>query len=254
MFESIEQTSLFLLSIFLYSVFFAWYASKNRKFDEYVHPNIFKWQIKCSLLLLGTITLFTIAVISPIFLMILEFGFAALFFDSLVINNLLLIYGLPLILVTILLSIVVWPGYLAIIPFTLGFPVLTYVSVGALQDVIFSQLIYQYIAYISFGIVPIYISLFATGRHAVDTLILRLQQAGYGDIATYMRQKSRIGFGSFMAGILFPIALFTRWIMRGTKVGRLKIALSVIFGNKYNWEKCIIVELPNMSRRWRNVS
>jgi hypothetical protein len=195
-------------------------------------------------MMLGTITLFTISFISPIFLMILEFGFAALFFHSLVMNNLLLIYGLPLILVTILLSILIWPGYLLIIPSLLCIPVFTYVSLGALQDIVFSQFIYQYITYVLVGVVPIYISLFATCRHAVDTLILRLQQAGYDDIATYMQQKSRIGFVSFMVGILFPLAFFTRWIIRGTKAGRLKITLSVTSNNKHVWEKYIIVELP----------
>jgi hypothetical protein len=245
MFESWETTGLFAISLLAYALFLYWYAAKNRKFDAYVRPRIFRWPVKFGLMLLGTIVIVTVSLLSPIITMGLESGFILLFFNSLIMNDLLQVWALSLLFLSLLLSVVIWPGYL-LIPSLLAAPIAALATSGLLSDTPFSQFLFQYAVYIIFGVVPIYISLFASGRHAVDTLILRLEEAGYADIANYMEQNSRIGLGSFILGMLLPLALFPRWIRKGAKVGKLKITLSVRPSSRVTWSKYALVELPEM--------
>lgn len=220
MYETLELAGFATLALVLYAYFFYWYVTRNRKIDVYIQPRIFDWRVKAGLLLLGTIVILVLSVTST---------FAA---DLLAVSLLLVLWpiaplvqtmSLPLLLFAGLFSVVVWPA-------------------GFWLGVVFQG----NNIYMLLGVISIYASLFISGRHAVDTLIIRLKMAGYSNEAYHLEQNGRIGLLALIAGIFLPMALFIRWIRRGTKSGTIKITLSIYQGSRTTTAWYTVVDLPEM--------
>jgi len=226
-----------VLALGLYTYFFYWFASQNKKIDIYIQPKIFNWKIKTTLLLLGTV------IILVLFQPSILFGFFGLelpLLQSLVVS---LIF-LPILLFIVLFGLVVSPGI-----FVMGWAFL-----GLVGGFMLSNLSIIYWGYVG-SVVMIFLALIVSARHAVDTLILRIKEVGYFDVADQMERSSRIGIWSFVICLLLPMALFTRFIRRATKTGVVKITLSVTPSYAYRgrdvevWnEKYTTVNLERMSQ------
>jgi len=145
---------------------------------------------------------------------------------------------IPVMLFIVLIGIVLWLGIFVMVWALLQIML----TVGLVAGNTIVQA--YYLCYILLGMFPIFLSLFISSRYAVDALIVRLRKAGYPDVADRLEANGRIGIGAFVIGVLLPTALFTRWIRRGTKIGRMKIAFSVTFGSRYAYERGVEVELP----------
>jgi hypothetical protein len=230
------------LAFGLYAYFFYWFASQNKKIDVYVQPKIFNWKIKTSLLLIGTVIM--LVLFQP-FILFGFFGFELPLLQSLAIS----LVFLPILLFIVLFGLVVGPGI-----FVLGWAFL-----GFMGMFMFSSLSIVYWGYVG-SVVMIFLALFVSARHAVDTLILRVKEIGYFDVAYQMERSSRIGIGSFILCLLLPTALFTRFIRRATKTGLVKITLSVTPSHAYRgrdvevWsERYTTVNLERMSHSFEEV-
>lgn len=223
--ESVEYLGLFVLVSISYAYFFYWFASRNKKIDVYIQPKIFNWKIKTALLLLGTI----IILIPVIFLGIVA-G-----------NQIPFIVELYLIF---LLALVIYPGIF--IPIFLLGGGLLFMNLSGLLGLLY----WSY----AVAIVMILLALFVSARHAVDTLILRIKEVGYSDVANHMENHSKIGIGSFFIFLVLPVALFTRCIRRGTKTGMVKITLSVTPSGNDRWvQRWTTVNLEKMSESHQEV-
>lgn len=220
MYETLELVGLSALALFLYAYFFYWYATRNRKIDVYVQPHIFDWRVKTGLLLVGTVLILVLSVTSSI---IADLLIVSLMLVLWPIAPLIQTINLPLLLFTGLFSLVVWPA-------------------GIWLGLVFqgSNI------FMLLGGVLIYFSLFISGRHAVDTLIIRLKMAGHSREADHLEQNGRIGLLALMVGIFLPMALFTRWIRRGTKTGTIKITLAIYQGSRTTTSWYTVVDLPEM--------
>jgi len=228
-----------LVSSLLYAVFILWFVSKNKKIDVYVQPRIFKWPVKTILLILGTA--FTVLLFQPGILIgallgqtiepITQFAFIELIYLSMV-------------LFVVLFGLVVWPGMFLLIMLFLSL-MLTNTT---------AQMFYY--SYVFLGMIPIYLSLLASSRQAVDTLILRIKEAGNFQVASHLEEKGRIGPLGFILGMMGP-ALPVRWLRRGTKVGAVKITLSVNVrdraSTRYITEKYTTVTLERMNNNTEEV-
>lgn len=241
--ETIEYLSLTILAIVLYVYFFYWFASKNKKIDVYIQPKIFIWKIKTSLLLSGTIIILVIS--QPTIFFSIVGSIEILFVQSLALS---LIF-LPILLFLALLGFVIYPGI-----FVLGSAAL-----GLVGGLVFPQLTMIYWSY-TVATTMIFLSLFVSARHAVDTLILRIKEIDDFDIVYHMENNSRIGIGSFILCLLLPTALFIRFILRATKTGVVKITLSVapsrmdrVRGEQVWAEKWTTVNLEKMSENHQEV-
>jgi hypothetical protein len=241
--ETVEYLGFLALALALYAYFFYWFASKNRKVDVYIQPKLFRWQIETTLLLLGTIII--LVLFQPSIFFEIVAGVQIPFMQSLPLS---LIF-LPILLFVVLLGLVVYPGV-----FVLGWAIL-----GLMGGLLFPQLSALYWSYVA-AIVMIFLALFASARHSVDTLILRVKEVGDLDLAHHMEDYGRIGIGSFFIGLLLPTALFTRWIRRATKTGVVKITLSVtpsgmdrVRGRERWVQKWTTVTLERMSESFQEV-
>ena len=233
-------SSVFALGLYVY--FFYWFASQNKKIDVYIQPKIFNWKIKTTLLLLGTVIILVLFQPSIFFRF---FGFELPLLQSLAVS---LIF-LPILLFIVLFGLVVSPGL-----FVLGWAFL-----GLMGGLMLSNLSMIYWGYVG-SIVMIFLALFVSARHAVDTLILRVKEVGYFDVAHQVERNSRIGVGSFVICLLLPMALFTRFIRRATKTGVVKITLSVTPSHAHRgrdvevWnERYTTVNLERMSQSCEEV-
>ena len=231
-----------VLALGFYVYFFYWFASRNKKIDIYIQPKIFNWKIKITLLLLGTVIVLVLFQPSILFGF---FGFELPLLQSLVVS---LIF-LPILLFIVLFGLVVSPGI-----FVLGWAFL-----GLMGGFMLPNLGIIYWGYVG-SVVMIFLALFVSARHAVDTLILRVKEVGYFDVADQMERNSRIGAGSFVICLLLPMALFTRFIRRATKMGVVKITLSVTPSHAYRgrdvevWnERYTTVNLERMSESFEEV-
>jgi len=240
--EFIEYLGLTILAIALYAFFFFWFASKNKKIDVYIQPKIFKWQVKTALLLSGTL------IILILFQPSIFTGFFGIELPLIQSLTLSLIF-LPILLFAVLIGLVIYPGI-----FVLGWAVL-----GLMGGFILPQLTIIYWSYIV-ATAMILLALFFSARHAVDTLILRIKEVGYFDVAYSMENHGRIGIGNFIISLLLPTALFTRFVRRATKTGVVKITLSVTpshrkMGRREEvWvEKYTTVNLEKMSESYQEV-
>jgi len=230
--DFIEYLGLFALTSILYVYFFYWFASKNKKIDIYVQPKIFNWKIKTALLLLGTI----IILIPVIFFGIIGGG--------ILIPPIMLIFYL-----IFLIGLVMCPVILLLIFLATGGPLS--MNLGGLIGLF-------YWGY-AISILMIYLALFTSARQAVDTLILRIKEIGHFDTANRMENNSRIGLGSFLLFLFLPTALITRCIRRATKMGLVKITISVTFrgymprGDERWAERWTTVNLEKMSESHQEV-
>ena len=200
---------LLAVAFLLYTMFVYWFSSKNKRIDVYIQPRIFTWQVKTLLLVLGTVfTLFEASIF-----------FGTIFGPALGVSaqfTLVELIYLSMMLFAVLFGLVIWPIIFIPIPIV----AIMISSIGLTGQIIFY-------GYIFLGMVPIYLSLLASSRQAVDTLILRIKEAGNLSLASHMEEESRIGILGAIAGIILPQALPSRWIRRATKVGALKITLSI---------------------------
>lgn len=239
--ETIGCFGLSILAIVLHVYFLYWFASQNRKIDVYVRPKIFNWKIKTSLLLFGTVI---ILVLFQPSILLGFFGFELPLLQSLAIS----IIFLPILLFIVLFGLVVAPSI-----FILGWAFL-----GPMM-LMPSNLSIVYWGYVG-SVLMIFLALFVSARHAFDTLILRVKEIGYFDVAYQMERSSRIGVGSFILCLLLPTALFTRFIRRATKTGVVKITLAVTPSHTYRgrdvevWnERYTTVNLERMSHSFEEV-
>lgn len=204
--ELIELVSLIVVPTVLYICFLVWFSMKNRKIEVYVKPAVFRWQIKTMLLLAGTTTI--IVLFQPaVFLGMLgqEIPLIQVFGLSLII--------VPILLTVMLFGLVIWPGVLI-----LGGLFLFLLTLGPEPA---HLLFCGYVL----ATIMIYLSLFSSGKHALDTLVLRIREVGYFDVASDLEANS--GLGALFQGLIFPVALFVRFLRRATKVGVVKITLSL---------------------------
>lgn len=236
----LEIVGFFAATVILYVLFMYWYASRNRRIDKYVKPQI-SWLIRTALMALGTVV--TVFLFQPITL----FGTLYIAFGFQIPNNfvfgmaVLSLVMIPLMLFVVLIGVAMWPGIFVVVWALLQI----ILTVGIVAGNTMVQA--YYLCYILLGMFPIFLSLFTSSRYAVNALITRLRRADYPDVADRLETNGRIGIGAFVIGVLLPTALFTRWVRRGTKTGRMKIALSVTFGSRYAYERGVEVELPEDS-------
>ena len=224
-----------IVALLLHAWFFYWYASRNRKIDLHIQPQVFRWQVRVVLLLLGAVVVALLFQPSTLFGI---FGLQSRF--NWLQTSMLSFFVLPFLLFAVLLGLVVWAGGFVVVWAVLGlvFP-LPLLSTN-------SQVQVLYFGYVFLSMFPILASLFLSSRYAVDTLILRLRDAGYADAADNLERGGRIGIGSFLWAIALPAALCTRWIRRGTKAGEMKITLSITPRSHLAIERYVMVELPEI--------
>lgn len=203
--ELIELLSLIVVPMALYVCFVIWFTLKNRKMDVYVKPVVFRWQIKTTLLLIGT-TIIIVIFQPAVFLSILG--------QEIPLINVLGLSAIisPILLTVILFGLVIWPsililGGLFLFLLTLGFEPAR-------------LLFWGYVL----ATTMVYLSLFSSGKHALDTLVLRVKEVGYFDVASDLEANS--GWGALFQGLMLPVGLFIRFLRRATKVGVVKITLS----------------------------
>jgi len=222
-----------ILAFSLYAGFIYWFASKHKKIDIYVQPQIFKWQVKTILLIIGTVV--TLFLLQPNILFGALFGQTIGSIEHL--SSFVELLYLSIMLLGVLIGLAIWPAIFFLIMAALlpMFTVLAF-STNTMANMVFY-------GYICLGMIPIYLSLFASSRQAVDTLILRIKEAGNFGLSSQMEEKNRIGIGGFIVGAILPLALPVRWIRRGTKVGALKITLSI----SQHSERYTTVTLEKMS-------
>ena len=229
--DIIEYLGLFAFASILYVYFFYWFASKNKKIDVYIQPKIFNWKIKTILLLLGTM------------IILMPVAFSGFIGGGNLIPLAVIFY------IIFLLGLVFCPIILLLI----------FLATGGLLSMNLGGLIGLFYWGYAISIVIIYLVLFVSARQSVDTLILRIKEVGHFDTANHMENNSRIGLGSFLLFLFLPTALITRCIRRATKMGLVKITISVTFrgytprGDERWAERWTTVNLEKMSESHQEV-
>jgi len=185
------------LSMFFYV---KWYYTSNKIFDSFVKPGIMQSKLK-TLILVGamlTTTLgFLFTVLQPMF------------------------YGTQQ---TDIWGIVTAGGFMTLGVFFLQI-IFLLISPGLL---LFGLVILWMVGYgwtNILGVLLFMTTLYFSATHAVDTLIERIDRAGYGQLAMEMRCRQRIGILGFIITIFKPL-LFVEFFQRAKKEGTVDITTS----------------------------
>lgn len=216
--ESLEATGLSVLVAVLYGLFFYWYASRNRKIDAYVKPRILSWQVRTILLALGVAVILYVGHINFMVFTWMALPFAFFLNPPGIVSASV---AIPLLLIAVLFAVVVWHAPLFLFTI-LGIPIMISPLFG-------SQLpsnAYQIYLLVLVGVIPVVSSLLISAEAAIDTLIFRIQEVGDYGTAELVDEKGRIGFDVVLWGVILPGAVFTRWIRRGTKTGKIHVTIS----------------------------
>jgi hypothetical protein len=223
--ESIETVGLSSIIALLYAVFFYWYASRNRKIDVYVKPRFLNWQVRTGLLAVGTAVIIFVEYIN----FMVSGGVAQPF-------------AFPFLLGAVFFAVVVWHGPLFLL-MILGILVM----VSPLFGTALPANAYQIYLLDLAGIIPVMVSLVISAEAAIDTLVFRIQEEGEHEAAELVDQRGRIGLSVVLWGIILPGAVFTRWIRRGTKPGKIHVIIaSRMLTTRTIMEKYVEVILPEM--------
>lgn len=237
-FESIETIGLSSVIAFLYAVFFYWYAMKNRKIDVYVKPRFLNWQVRTALLAAGTAAIIFVGYVNFMVFTWMTLPFA--FFLGLpgVVSAAI---AFPILLGAVLFAVVVWHGPLLFMVF--GIPIMASPLFGTPPP----ANAYQIYILVFAGVIPVMLSLVVSAEAAIDTLIFRIQEEGEYGAAELIDKYGRIGLSVILWGIILPGAVFTRWIRRGTKTGKIHVTIaSRMINTRTIMEKYVEVVLPEM--------
>jgi hypothetical protein len=216
--ESLETIGLSSTIAVLYGVFFCWYASRNRKIDVYVKPRFFGWQVRTGLLALGTSVIIYIGHINFMVFTWMALPFAFLLSPPGVVSAAV---AIPLLLAAVLFAVVAWhaPLFLFII---LGIPIM----ISPLFGSPLPSNAYQIYLLVLIGVIPVVSSLLISAEASIDALVFRIEEVGNYEAAELVDEKGRIGLNVVLWGVVLPGAVFTRWIRRGTKTGKIHVTIS----------------------------
>lgn len=217
-FESLEATGLSALASVLYGLFFYWYASRNRKIDVYVKPKFLGWQVRTGLLALGTAVIIYVGHMNFMVFTWMALPFAFFLNPPGVVSATI---ALPLLLIAVLFAVAVWHGPLFLF-MILGIPIM----ISPLFGSPLPSNAYQIYLLVLIGVIPVMSSLIVSAEASIDALVFRIQEVGDYGVAELVDEKGRIGFGVVLWGIILPGAVFTRWIRRGTKTGKIHVTTS----------------------------
>jgi len=237
--ESLETIGFSSIVLVFYGLFFYWYASRNRKIDVYVKPRFLSWQVRTGLLILGVAVILYVGYINfPVFTWTaLPFVF---FPNPPGVASATI--AIPLLLAAVLFTVVAWHAPLFLI-MILGIPIM----ISPLFGSPLSSNAYQIYVLVLAGVIPVVSSLLISAEAAIDALIFRIQEVGDYGAAELVDEKGRIGFGVVLWGVILPGAVFTRWIRRGTKTGRIHVTTgSKMFSPHAIQEYYVEVILPKM--------
>ena len=216
--EWLETIGFSLIVVVLYGLFFYWYASRNRKIDVYVKPRFLSWQVRTGLLALGVAVILYVGYIN--FTVFTWMALPFVFFPNPP-GVASATIAIPLLLAAVLFTVVAWhaPLFLFMI---LGIPIMISPLFGSplLSNA------YQIYLLVLVGVIPVVGSLLISAEAAIDALIFRIQEVGDYGAAELVDEKGRIGFDVVLWGVILPGAVFTRWIRRGTKTGKIHVTIS----------------------------
>lgn len=226
--ESLGMVGFSAVALFLYGLFFYWYATRNRRIDVYTEPRALNWKVRTGLLILGTSVILALSLTSSF---VNDFISGSISYAPSMAATWVNMLAVPVFLLAGLISLVLWPA-------------------GFFLGVFF----YGGYFYFFLGILPICISFLFSATYAVETLIMRLKAANYISEAGFLEEHGKVGFFGIFLGIFGPIALFARLIRRGTKKGTVKITLSITQARTHTTERYVVVNLPEMAKSKEQVA